>query len=242
MFNFSLPGRGIIIETRRKRQRAIQRAATRAGRLFLRVALWQHVTMTAFGFGTAKGQQMAPVTRVGVTVTFLRMDRAPRQAAPGLAPGFQTVRARSPSVGFYRYLYNSVGADYLWWLRRMASDEELDGLLRDPAVSIHTLYADGEPAGFFELDARPWPDVNLSYFGLMPRSVGTGIGFAFLSAAVDEAWRQGPRGMTVNTCNADHRRALPTYLRAGFRVVRQVKEVWNVPNSLGLRIPANLRL
>ena len=87
MFNFSLPGRGMITgKPTEAPASADQRAATRAGRLFLRVALWQHVTMTAFGFGIAKGQQMAPVTRVGVTVTFLRMDRAPRQAAPGLAP------------------------------------------------------------------------------------------------------------------------------------------------------------
>lgn len=185
---------------------------------------------------------MGPVTRVGVTVTFLRMDQAPKQASPGLLPGFQLVRARSPSVAFYRYLYNTVGADYLWWLRRTASDEDLAALLRDPGVSIHTLYVDGEPAGFFELDGRASPDINLSYFGLMPRLVGTGIGFAFLRCAVDEAWRRGARGMTVNTCSADSPRALPTYLRAGFRVVRQVREVWNVPNSLGLRIPASLRL
>jgi GNAT superfamily N-acetyltransferase len=170
------------------------------------------------------------------------MDQMPKQAAPGLAPGFQMVRARAPSVAFYRYLYNTVGADYVWWLRRTAPDEELAALLRDPAVSIHTLYSEGEPAGFYELDARPWPDINLSYFGLMPRSVGSGSGFAFLRSAVDEAWRRGPRGMTVNTCNADHPRALPTYLRAGFHIVRQVREIWNVPNSLGLRIPSSLRL
>ena len=185
---------------------------------------------------------MGPVTRVGVTVTFLRMDQAPKQPPPGLAPGFQVVRARAPSVAFYRYLYNTVGEEYLWWLRRAATDADLAALLRDPAISIHTLYADGEPAGFCELDARPWPDINLSYFGLMPRSVGTGIGLAFLRCAVDECWRHGARVMTVNTCNADHPRALPTYLRAGFQVVRQVKEVWNVPNSLGMRIPPRLRL
>jgi GNAT superfamily N-acetyltransferase len=208
----------------------------------MRVRLWQTGLMTRVGIATAKGQQMGPVTRVGVTVTFLRMDRPPRQAPPGLAPGFQTVRAQSPSVAFYRYLYNTVGADYLWWLRRAAPDEEVAALLKDPAISIHTLYSEGEPAGFFELDARAWPDINLSYFGLMPRTVGSGIGLAFLGAAVAEAWRHGPRGMTVNTCNADHRRALPTYLRAGFHMVRQVKEVWNVPNSLGLRIPPSLRL
>ncbi len=195
---------------------------------------------------------MGPVTRVGVTVTFLRMDHAPRQLFHGRASAsdasltlpakFQVVRAQAPSVPFYRYLYNTVGADYVWWLRRTTSDSDLAALLRDPAISIHTLYADGEPAGFFELDARTWPDVNLSYFGLMPRSIGTGSGYAFLRCAVDEVWRRGARGMTVNTCTADHPRALPTYLRANFQIVRQVREIWNVPTSLGLRIPARLKL
>ncbi len=185
---------------------------------------------------------MGPVTRVGVTVTFLRMDRPPQGAAPGLAPGLQVVRAQTPSVSFYRYLYNTVGADYLWWLRRATPDEELAALLRDKAVSIHTLYGNGEPAGFFELDRRPWPDVNLSYFGLMPNMIGNGAGHAFLRRAVDEAWRFGARGMTVNTCTADHPRALPNYLRAGFTVVRQVRETWSVPNRLNMRIPPALRL
>src|ERR1700734_243417 len=150
---------------------------------------------------------MGPVTRVGVTVTFLRMDQAPHAQAPGLPSGFQIVRAQAPSVHFYRYLYNTVGADYLWWLRRTMPDHELAALLRDKAVAIHTLYSGGEPAGFFELDARVWPEVNLSYFGLMPNKIGQGVGFAFLRAAVDEAWRLGAAGITVNTCTADHARA-----------------------------------
>ncbi|MBS0638800.1 MAG: GNAT family N-acetyltransferase [Acetobacteraceae bacterium] len=185
---------------------------------------------------------MSPVTRVGVTVTFLRMDEAPRQSGPALPSDMQVVRARAPSVGFYRYLYNTVGADYVWWLRRTMPDRELAALLADPAVSIHTLYQGGEPAGFFELDSRHWPDINLSYFGLLPHAVGSGVGLAFLRRSVDEVWRRGARGMTVNTCTADHPRALPTYLRAGFHIVRQVREVWSVPNSLGLRIPPALRL
>jgi GNAT superfamily N-acetyltransferase len=185
---------------------------------------------------------MGPVTRVGVTVTFLRMDEPPTAPAPGLAPGFQVVRAQAPSVPFYRYLYNTVGADYVWWLRRTTPDNELAALLRDKAIAIYTLYAKGEPAGFFELDARGWPDVNLSYFGLMPNAIGFGTGFAFLRIAVDEAWRLRARGMTVNTCTADHPRALPNYLRAGFHIVRQAREVWSVPNNLNMRIPANLKL
>jgi GNAT superfamily N-acetyltransferase len=170
------------------------------------------------------------------------MDQAPIGPGTGLGPEFQIVRAQAPSVPFYRYLYNSVGADYLWWLRRTTPDHELAALLRDKAVAIHTLYARGEPAGFFELDSRTWPDVNLSYFGLMPGIIGHGTGRAFLRAAVDEVWRLGAKGMTVNTCTADHPRALPNYLRAGFSIVRQVREIWAVPNRLNMRIPSSLKL
>jgi GNAT superfamily N-acetyltransferase len=183
---------------------------------------------------------MEPAARVTVTVTFLRMDRPPAAPAPTLPTDFQVVRLAAPTVAYYRFLYDTVGADYVWWLRRTMPDDELAALLHDPLVSIHVLYSGGEPAGFFELDARGWSDINLSYFGLMPHAIGTGVGFPFLRQAVDTVWRHGARGMTVNTCTADHPRALPTYLRAGFRTVRQVREVWNVPLRLGMRIPARL--
>jgi GNAT superfamily N-acetyltransferase len=184
---------------------------------------------------------MESVVRVSVTVTFLRMDRPPTEEALALPSGYEVVRAVKPSVAFYRYLYNTVGADYVWWLRRTLSDRELAELLAEREVSIHTLYHGGEPAGFFELDTRVWPDVNLSYFGLMPHAVGTGIGYRFLRCAIDTAWSMGARGVTVNTCTADHPRALPTYIRAGFRRVREARELWHVPTRLGLRIPAHVR-
>lgn len=185
---------------------------------------------------------MEPVARVAVMVTFLRMDHPPPDLAPALPSSCQVVRAETCTVGFYRYLYDTVGADYCWWLRRTASDAELASLLRDPLVFIYVLYSAGEPAGFFELDARTWPDVNLSYFGLMPHAVGTGVGYRFLRYAVDTVWHMGAHGITVNTCTADHPRALPTYLRAGFRTIRQVREVWDVPLRLELRIPDHLRI
>lgn len=183
---------------------------------------------------------MNATTRVAVTVTFLRMDHAPAAPAPTLPVGCQVVRAEACSVPFYRYLYDNVGAAHVWWLRRTMPDRDLAALLGDPVVSIHVLYRHGEPAGFFELDARTWPDINLSYFGLLPWAVGTGLGYGFLRLAVDLVWAQGARGMTVNTCTADHPRALPSYLRAGFRPMRQVREIWDVPTRLGLRIPAHL--
>lgn len=161
-------------------------------------------------------------------------------AAPALPDGAHIQRVAAPSVAFYRYLYNTVGADYVWWLRRTLADAELAALLRQPGISIHVLYAGGAPAGFFELDARPAPNVNLSYFGLLPQMIGAGIGMIFLHHAVATAWGMGARTVTVNTCTADHPRALPNYLRTGFRTLRSTAEIWDVPTSLGLHIPARL--
>ena len=186
---------------------------------------------------------MEPVVRVGVVVTFLRMDQAPADPAPALPPGVRVRPEPYCTVATYRSLYNPVGAAHVWWLRRAMPDHQLAGLLRNPAISIHILHdAQGRVGGFYELDAMPWPSVNLSYFGLMPHAVGQGMGFAFLRHAVDEVWRRGARAMTVNTCTADHPRALPTYVRAGFRVLREQSEVWSVPTRLGLEIPHGLRL
>jgi hypothetical protein len=47
--------------------------------------------------------------------------------------------------------------------------------------------------------------------------------------------------MTVNTCSADHPRALPNSLAAGFSEVRRVREVWDIPRRLGMNIPEHLR-
>jgi len=180
-------------------------------------------------------------TRIAVTVTFLRADRLP----PGDAifpAGCTLQRLERPTVDFYRYLYDTVGASYCWWLRRALPDTAIAGIIGDRAVGIYVLSSGGEPLGFFELDARARPDVNLSYFGLMPGAIGRGLGAQLLRAALEEAFAITARGVTVNTCTADHPRALPNYLRAGFRSVRGVRELWDIPNRLGMAIPEHLRV
>ena len=167
------------------------------------------------------------------------MDERP-PAGAALPGDVRLERLAHCTVGFYRYLYDTVGAEYVWWLRRTLSNAALRAILAEPGVSIHVLYRGGEPAGFFELDRRGLPVVNLSYFGLLPHAVGAGLGSAFLGAAVDAAWAEGARAVTVNTCTADHPRAMPGYLRAGFSVVRRLEEVWEVPTRLGLAVPRHL--
>ncbi len=181
------------------------------------------------------------VDHVAVTVTFLRMEMPPLQPPPPLPPGAEVLLLRDITPGRYRELYDTVGAGYLWWLRRAMPERQLAALLRDPHVSVRVLLLDGREAGFYELDRGSWPAVNLAYFGLMPHAVGAGIGRAFLRHAVDTAWAMGPRAVTVNTCTADHPRALPLYRSVGFHATRAVDEDWPVPRRLGMTIPDHLR-
>lgn len=181
-------------------------------------------------------------TRIGVDVTFLCMDRPPPGIPPALPPGYSIHQTFRPGVAWYRALYDAVGQDYCWWLRRVMPDAELARLLCGPGIAVHVLYDGSEPAGFCELDSRYAPDVNIAYFGLLPAWIGRGVGQAFLHSMVARAWGLRPAVLRVNTCSADHPRALPNYLRAGFRKVRTLHEVWTIPHALGLVPPARLRL
>lgn len=184
-----------------------------------------------------------PTTRIAVDVTFLRMDRRPAGPFASLSHGMK-VETCMPRCGVahYRELYATVGHDYVWWLRRTLSDADLDAVLRDRAISIHVLRDAEGDLGFYELDRRGWPLINLAYFGLYPRALGRGIGMAFLQHAIRAAWEEAPVALTVNTCTADHPRALPNYLKAGFTRLRTVREEWPVPDRLGLPIPDRLRI
>ncbi|MBM9403348.1 GNAT family N-acetyltransferase [Gluconacetobacter azotocaptans] len=190
----------------------------------------------------ALNRPAGPTTRAAVVVTFLCMDRPPAGPAPALPDGYRIVHHPASDIALYRSLYDGVGQDYCWWLRRTMPDAELGALLRDPDIRVNVLWQGGRIGGFFELDCRVAGEVNLAYFGLMPDQIGRGVGQAFLRAALDAAWAFHPASVRVNTCSADHPRALDTYLRAGFRQVRTMREIWDIPDALGLVVPAALRL
>ena len=183
-----------------------------------------------------------PTQRAAVTVTFLRLEASTPVREVPLPDKTQLVRLARCTVPFYRYLNGVIGGPYLWWIRRTLDDDALSAVLAHPAVSVHVLYWGGEPAGMFELDARGMPVVNLAYFGLMPHAVGERMGSALLYAAIAAARGLGAHAVTVNTCTADHPRALPLYLRAGFQPTRTVRELWDIPTRLGLSIADHLRV
>ncbi len=161
--------------------------------------------------------------KLAYTITYLEMAAPPRfdPVHPPSDLRLALLRAEQPTVGFYRYLYNSIGDDWIWWERRLLGDAELAAIIQDPKVEITVLYANGVPAGYFEIDRRQERSVDLAYFGLLPDFVGRGLGRYFLTAAIEAAWSSAPEKVTVNTNSLDHPRALPLYQRMGFVPVRQ---------------------
>lgn len=179
----------------------------------------------------------APDGQLRKVVTYLEMaarpDRAPRAGRP---PGerLALLRAERPTVSFYRYLYDAVGAPWLWDERRRLSDRDLAAAIHDPRVEIYVLYKGGVPAGFSEIDRRAASSAELLYFGLVPDFIGHGLGPWFLDWSVDAAWAGGPAKLTVNTCTFDHPKALALYQRAGFVPVRQAVQFVPDPRLSGI--------
>lgn len=174
--------------------------------------------------------------RLHITITHLEMT-APPQDPPPHPPAGQRVavmRAERPPVSFYRYLYNTVGEQWLWWERRALDDKALARVVQDSRVEVYILYVDGVPAGFAELDRRHEPDIELAYLGIAPEYAGLGFGRYLLGSAIHTAWSYAPERMTVRTNTLDHPRALPLYQKMGFSPVRQETQSIVDPRVTGL--------
>lgn len=178
---------------------------------------------------------------VDTVVTALEMLTRPTRPSPHPPGGMRTalIRAEPPTVSFYRYLYDTVGADWTWVSRRLMDDAELRGHIADPKVEIYVLYVDGAPAGYGEIDRREGGGVvELAYFGLLPDFIGRGVGRYLLDTVVDIAWMGSTSRLWVHTCDLDHPRAIGTYQKAGFQPFDQWVETLPDPRLAGLPIPS----
>ncbi len=156
---------------------------------------------------------------VPVKTIYLEMlDRPDHAAVPPPTEGVDVIWTKKPTIASYRALYDSVGRDWRWLERKCMADDRLSAIIHDDLVELYVLYVDKEPAGFGELDRRTENQVQLMYFGLLPRFIGRGLGKYFLSWIVRKAWSSEPKRVWLHTCTLDHQAALPNYLKAGFVV------------------------
>lgn len=165
---------------------------------------------------------------VDVTVYYLEMLGPPRQSLPPPRDGLMVLHARTPSVSYYRFLYDAVGKRYNWLSRRKLSDAELAAVIQDPRNELYVLHVDGSPAGFAELDRRQPDNMELVQFGLMGDFIGQGLGKWFLHWTIDKAWSYQPKRLWLHTCTLDHPAAVPLYKKAGFVLFKQeaIRREW----------------
>ena len=156
---------------------------------------------------------------IPVTVTYLEMTSPDRcSPVPSVLEPTAILRAERPTISFYRYLYDTVGADWNWFMRRRLSDENLAAIIHDDRDEVFVLHVRGVPAGYVELDRRVEGEVEIAYFGLIPEYLGRGFGKYLLAWGLARAWSYRPRRVWLHTCSLDHPRALGVYQRAGLEV------------------------
>jgi ribosomal protein S18 acetylase RimI-like enzyme len=177
--------------------------------------------------------------KLDVIVTYLEMTHPPADPPPHPPAGKRValMRAEPPTVAFYRFLYDRIGRDWLWWERRALDDAALERVIAHPQVEVYVLYVDGTPAGLAELDRRHEPRIELAYLGVMPEFLGQGLGRYLLGAALDIAWSHAPDRVTVNTCTLDHPKALTLYQRFGFAPTEREERRIDDPRLTGI-LPA----
>lgn len=166
-----------------------------------------------------------------VTTTHLEMtSRSQLRPAARATTTFELVRAEIPCPELNRFLYAAVGARW-WWYSRLSWDYGRWLVYLDrPDLETWVAYVSGSPAGYFELE-RQNDNVELAYFGLLPRFVGTGVGGALLTAAITRAWDMGAARVWVHTCDLDHPQALRNYQARGFQVFRTEQTVEELPDG-----------
>jgi ribosomal protein S18 acetylase RimI-like enzyme len=173
---------------------------------------------------------------VQVTTTYLhiptRAEFRPALLDPAAAQqqGVQVQQAHEPLPAFYRFLYNTVGADYYWLARAGWSDDELARYLAQPTVALLVLYVRGTPVGFIELNASSdEPGTEIAYFGLIGAFHGRGLGKHLLSVGVQRAFDEGTQRIWLHTCTLDGPYALRNYQARGFQPYRSSTATMYLP-------------
>ena len=156
-------------------------------------------------------------------VSYLDMRERPDRPPAASRGGVEVRRAVTPTISFYRYLYDAIGGDWTWTARRLMDDDRLSADIQDPLVEVNVLWVGGVPAGMMELDRRSGCDIELLYFGLMPAFIGRGLGRYALDWTIDRAWSFRPSRFWVHTCDLDHPNALAVYQKAGFVIYERGK-------------------
>lgn len=132
----------------------------------------------------------------------------------------QLERWEHPASEDYLDLYKEVGSVWGWTGRLLKNPEELEKILKSVNNEVWLFKVKNEVAGFFEL-VRSEGETELVYLGLKPGWIGKGVGQKLIEASVAVSGQNGEK-VWLHTCERDHPAALKAYLKAGFKIEKEL--------------------
>ena len=181
----------------------------------------------------ALGYHPLPPGCLANVVTCLEMTERPALRLAPAVSGVMLERMGAADTERFRALFRAIGQDIMWFSRLFLAEEQLAAIIGNRHVHCHALVKDGVDVGLLELDFREEGTCELSFFGLVPGEVGSGLGRYLMNEALTRAWDQKISRLWVHTCTFDHPAALPFYQRSGFKPYAVMVEVHQDPRLTG---------
>lgn len=185
--------------------------------------------------------------RVEVTTHYLETTSRDQIRGRALdATTCQIAKVTPPSPELSRFFYTAVGGDWLWVDRLPWTYQQWLNDVGRPNRETWILSARGIPAGYYELELAPESGVEIVYFGLLPASVGKGLGGAMLTHALHRGWdwlestpsttpsstsSTTARRVWLHTCSLDHPAALANYQARGLVLYKTEVEHKELPDK-----------
>jgi len=140
---------------------------------------------------------------------------------PSIPDNIQFRRLTEPSPLVNQSFYLKIGGDWDWVDRKFWTTGQWQHYAEQAELETWNVHYDGSPAGYFELLHEPKQTVQIAYLGLLPEYTGKGIGSYMTGYAIRQAFTSGVKKVWLSTCSLDHPAALKTYLKCGFKIVRE---------------------
>ncbi len=158
------------------------------------------------------------------TIFYLKMTEKPSFRTPN-NDSLQIKPVSKPiNTDVYLQMYKGVGEQFNWLDRVFMDKEELYKKINDKNTHIYKFYINDAEAGYCEIIEEE-SYTEILYFGLNSPFIGQGYGKYFLERTIELAWQFTNEQVQLNTCDLDHKNALPTYQKLGFEIYKSIEEV-----------------
>lgn len=156
------------------------------------------------------------------TVYYLEITESGNAGADMSIPdNIRIKRVTEPSPALNRFFYLKIGAAWDWIDRKNWTVDQWRQYVDQADLETWVVHFDSAPAGYFELLHEPEQRTQIAYLGLLPEFTGKGLGGYLTRFAIQRAFDVGAKKVWLSTCSLDHPAALKTYLKCGFKLVRE---------------------